>query len=102
MVPSLVEVASSAEFLGRLTIANDRAKPVSSKAAHARSADLEAATAVAEEKHISSVQRRYSTTPLKDIDRVSTLLFSSSVNESEAAQQLICTTKFFVWYSQAL
>ena len=53
MIPSLVEVESSAELLGRLTIANDRAKPVSSNDAHARSAATDAATAAAEEKHIS-------------------------------------------------
>ena len=93
MVPSLVEVASSAELLGRLTIVSNRAKPVSSNVAHARSATIEAATAAAEEKHISSVQRLYSTTPLKDVDRVSTLPFPPSVNQAEAAQQLIRTTK---------
>ena len=42
---------------------------------------------------ISSVQRRYSTMPLKVIDRVSTLPFFPSVNKPEAAQQLIRTTK---------
>ena len=96
VVPSLVEVASSAERLGRLTIADDRAKPVSSNVAHARSAAIKAAAAAAEAKHVSSVKRLYVTTPPKDIDRVSTLPFSSSVNQSEAVQQLIHTIKSYL------
>ena len=48
VVPSPVEVASSAEFLGHLTIADDRAKPVSSNFAHARFSAIEADTAAAE------------------------------------------------------
>ena len=93
MVLLLVQVASSAELLGRLTIADDRAKPVSSNVAHGRSSAIEVTAAAAEAKHNSSVRRLYVTTPLKYIDRVSTLPFSSSVNQSEAAQQLIRTTK---------
>ena len=64
LVPCLVEVSSSAEFLGCVTNANDRAKPVFSDVAHARSTRIEAATAAAVEKHVSLVQLRYSTTPL--------------------------------------
>ena len=85
VVPSLVGVASSAESLGRLTIADDCAKPVSSNVAHARSAAIEADAAAAEAKHVSSVKRLDATTPIKGIDRVSTLPFSSSMNQSEAA-----------------
>ena len=92
VVPSLVEVASSAELLGRLTIVDNRVKPVSSNAGHARSAATEAASAASKAKHICL----YVTTPLKDIDRVSTLPFSSSVNHSEATQQLISTTKSYL------
>ena len=51
----LVDVASSAELLGHLTMADDRAKPVSSTVAHARTSAIDAATAAAEAKHISSV-----------------------------------------------
>ena len=72
MVPSLVDVASSAELLGRLTVANDRAKPVSSNIAHARTSATDAAATTVEAKHISSVKRLYVAMPLKDIDRVST------------------------------
>ena len=59
---------------------------------HARSATIEAAVAAAEAKHASTVKRLYVATPLKYIDHLSTLPFSSSVNQSEAAQQLVRTT----------
>ena len=88
-----MEVTSSAELLGRLTNVDDSAKPVPSNVAHARSPVIEADAAAAEAKHISSVKRLYVTTPLKDIDRGYTLPFLSSVNQSDAAQQLIRTTK---------
>ena len=93
VVPSPVDVASSAELLGRLTIADDHVKPVASNVVHARTSTMEATAVAAEAMHICSVKRLYVTTPLKDIDRISTLPFSSSVNQSEAAQQLVRTTK---------
>ena len=93
VVPSLLEVASSAELLGRLNIADGRAKPVSSNVSHPRSSAIEADAATAEAKDISFVKRLYVTTTLEDIDHVSTLPFSSSVSQSEAAQQLSCATK---------
>ena len=48
--------------------------------------------AAAEAKCTSKVKRLYVATPLKHIDHVSTLPFSSSVNQSQAAQQLVRTT----------
>ena len=59
---------------------------------HARSATIEAAVAAAEAKHASTVKRLYVATPLKYIDHLSALPFSSLVNQSEAAQQLVRTT----------
>ena len=38
--PSLVDVASSAERLSKLSVTGDRAKPVSSTLAHARTAAI--------------------------------------------------------------
>ena len=93
VAPSLVDVASSAERFSRLTIANDLAKPVSSNVAHARTSAIDAAAVAADALPISSVERLCVTTPLRDIDRISTLPFSSSANQSEAAQQPIRTTK---------
>ena len=80
-------------LFGRLTMADNRAKLVSSNVAHARTSAREAAAAVVEAKQISSVRRLYVTTPLKDIYRISILPFFSSANQSEAAQELIRTTK---------
>ena len=88
VVASQMDVASSDEFLDRLIIADDHAKPVSSTIAYTRSSAINATDAAAEATHISSVNRLYVTTSLNDIDRISTLPFSSSVNQSETAQQL--------------
>ena len=60
--------------------------------AHARSATIKAAAAVAEAKHTSKLKRLYVATPLRYIDHVSTLPFSLPVNQSEAAPQLVRTT----------
>ena len=43
---------------------------------------------------MSSVKRLYVIGPLKHIDRVSSLLFPFSVNQSDAVQQIIRTTEF--------
>ena len=93
MVYSMVDVASSADLLSRPTTDDDRAKPVSSNVAHARTSAIDAATVTAAAKPITSVERLY-VTPLDYIDRISTFPFSSSVNQSEDAQQFIRTTKF--------
>ena len=74
MVPSLEEVASSAELLGRLTIADDRVKLVCSNVDHARSSAIEATAEAAEANHISSVKRLYVTTSRNDMDRISASL----------------------------
>ena len=73
-VVPLMDVRSSAEPLGRLTVADDRGKPVASNDVHARITAIHAAAATAEAKHIS-VKWLYGTTPLKNVDRISTLLF---------------------------
>ena len=78
--PSLVDVASSAELHSRLSICDDRDKPMSSSVAHARTSAIDATAAAAEAKHISTVKRPYVTLPIKDINRVPHLPVSSSVN----------------------
>ena len=67
--PPLVDVASSAESLSKLTVTVDRAKPVSSRLAHARTAAIAAADAAADEKHETSVRRAYVTLGIKDVAR---------------------------------
>ena len=75
VVPSLVDVASSADLLCCLTMADGRTKPVASNVARARTSAMDAAAAVSEETHISSVKRLYLTTSLKDFERISTPIF---------------------------
>ena len=73
--PSLVDVASSAERLSKLTVSGDRPKPVSSRLAHARTAAIAAADAAADAKHEASVRRAYVTFGMKDVARIATLPF---------------------------
>ena len=93
MIPSLVDVSASAELLGRLSVSDTRAMPVSSNIAHAQSAAIEAAAAAAAAKHTAGVKRAYRHLGLKDIARISILPFPSSINPSEAAQQLTRSAK---------
>ena len=55
--PSLVDVESSAESLSKLTVTGDRAMPVSSRLAHARTAAIAAADAAADARYEASVRR---------------------------------------------
>ena len=91
--PSLVEVASSAESLSKLTVDVDRATPVSSRLAHARTAAIAAADAAADAKHETSVRRAYVTLGIKDVARIATLPFPASVSNSAGAQQLTRSVK---------
>ena len=50
VTPSLVDVASSAERLS-MSVTRDRAKPVSSTLAHARTAAIATADAAADARH---------------------------------------------------
>ena len=93
MTPSLVNVASSAERLSKLSVTGDRAKPVSSTLAHARTAAIATADAVADARHEASVRRAYVALGLKDVARIATLLFPASVNKAAGAQQLTRSVK---------
>ena len=88
VTPSLVNVASSAERLSKLTVSGDRAMPVSSRIAHARTAAIAAADAAADARHEASVRRAYVTPGLKEVARIATLPFPASVDKAAGAQQL--------------
>ncbi|CAN0580713.1 unnamed protein product, partial [Laminaria digitata] len=93
VVPSLAEVASSVELLGRLTLPDDRAHPVSSNLARARASELATAEAAADAAHAAKTDRAYNIIQLKDRPRIASLPFPSSVDPSEAAQQLTRSVK---------
>ena len=78
---SLVDVESSAESLSKLTVSVDRAMPVSSRLAHARTAAIAAADAAADARHKASVRRAYVTLGLKEVARIATLPFPASVSK---------------------
>ena len=59
VTPSLVDIASSAERLGKLTVSGDRIKPVSSNLAHECTTKLATAAALAKPKLDGSVMRAY-------------------------------------------
>ena len=91
--PSLVDVASSAERLSKLTVSGNRAIPVASRLAHARTAAIAAADAAADMRHEASVRRVYVTLGLKEVARIATLPFPASVNKAAGAQQLTRSVK---------
>ena len=74
--PSLVDVASSAESLSKLTVTENRAKPVSSRLTHARTAAIAAADAAADARHEASARRAYVTLGMKDVARIAILPLS--------------------------
>ena len=67
-------------------MSDDRAVPVSSNFTHARTAAITSAAAA--KQHTADVQRAYKHLGLKDISRISVLPFPSSINPSDAMQQL--------------
>ena len=83
VTPSLVDVASSAERLSKLSMTGDRAKPVSSTLAHGRTAAIATAVAAADARHQASVRRAYVSLGLKDVARIATLPFPASVKKAE-------------------
>ena len=73
VTPSLVDVASAAKRLSELSVTGDRAKPVSSRLVHARTAAISTADAAADARHEASVLRAYVTLGLKGVARIATL-----------------------------
>ena len=71
----------------------NRAKPVSSRLAHARIATIAAADTAADARHEASVRRVYVTLGLKEVARILTLPFPASVNKAAEAQQLTRSVK---------
>ena len=59
VLPSLTGFSSSGDLLGRLTMSDDHAMPVSSNLAHARASAINSAAAVAAAKHTADVKRAY-------------------------------------------
>ena len=86
--PSLVNVASSAERLSKLTVSGDRAMLVSLRLAQARTAAIAAPDALADPRHEASVRRAYVTLGLKEVARIATVPFPASVDKAAGAQQL--------------
>ena len=71
----------------------DRAKPVSSRLAHAHTAAIATADAAADASHEASVRRAYVTLGLRELARTATLPFPTSVNKAAGAQQLTRSVK---------
>ena len=88
VTPSLVEIASSAERLSKLTVSGERTKPVSSDLALERTAELATAAALAKSTLDDSVRRAYVKLSYKDVSRISVLPFPASLNKSDGTQQL--------------
>ena len=91
--PALMDAASSAERLSKRSVTGDRAKPVSSRLAHAGTAAIATTDAAADARREASVRRAYVTLGLKDVARIATLLFPASVNKAAGSQQLTRSVK---------
>ena len=85
---SLVDIASSADRLSKLTVSGDHTKPVSSDLARERTAELATAAALAKCTLDDSVRRAYVKLSHKDVSRISVLPFPASLNKSDGTQQL--------------
>ena len=72
--------------LRQLAVTVDRAMPISSCLAHARSAAIATADAAADARHEASVRRAYITLGLKEVARIATLPLPASVNKAAGAQ----------------
>ena len=88
MTPSLVDVGSSAERLSKLSVTEDRVKPVSSTVTRAPTSAIAIADAAADARHEASVRRACVTLGLTDVARISTLPVPASVNNAAGGQQL--------------
>ena len=87
VTPSLVDIASSAERLSKLTVPGDHNKPGSSDMARASIAELAAAPALAKSTLDDSVVRAYVKLSYEDVSRISVLPFPASFNKSDGTQQ---------------
>ena len=93
VTPSLVDVASSAERLSKLTVTGDRAMPVSSRLVPSRSVAIATADAAADARDEACVRHAYVTLRLKEVARIATLPFPAFVNKAAGAQQLTRSVK---------
>ena len=87
VIPFLVDVASSAERLSKLSVTEDRTKPVSSTTVRARTSAIATADAAADAGHDAPIRRAHVMLGLNDVARISTLPFPASVNKATGAQQ---------------
>ena len=67
-------------------MSGDRAMPVSSRLAHARTAAIAAPDAAADARHEASVRRACVTLGLKQVARIATLPVPASVDKAAGAQ----------------
>ena len=88
VTPFLVDIASSADRLSKLTVSGDRTKPVSSDLVRERTAELATAAALDKSTLDDSVRRAYVKLSYKDVSRISVLPFTASLNKSDGTQQL--------------
>ena len=89
VTPSLVDIASSAERLSKLTVPGDHTKPICWDFARARTTGIATAAATAKATLDDSFRRAYVKLSYKDVSRTSVLPFPASLNKSDGTQQLI-------------
>ena len=85
---SLVDIASSAERLSKLTVSGDRTEPVSSDLARERTAEPATAAALAKSTLDDSVRQAYVKLSYKDVSHISVLPFPAYLNKFDGTQQV--------------
>ena len=79
--------------LSKLTVTDDRTKPVSSELARARTSAIATAAATAKATLGDSVKRGYVKLPVTGVARICVLPFPKSLNKCDGAQQLTRSVK---------
>ena len=77
-------------------MSDDSAMPLSSNLAHARTSAIDSAAAAAATKYTAEVKRAHERLGLKDTAVILIISFPSSINPSDAAQQLTRSVKSYV------
>ena len=93
VTPSLVDIASSAERLSKMTVSGDDTKPASSDLTRERTDEIFTAEALAKSTLNDSVRRAYVTLSYTDVSRISVLPFPPSLNKMDGTQQLTCSVR---------
>ena len=88
VTPSLMDIASPAKRLSKLTVSGNHTKPFCSDFARARTSEIVTAAATAKATLDDSVKCAYGKLSYKDVSRIYVLPFPASLKKSDGTQRL--------------